>query len=65
MLDCAVFGVPDEEFGEKVHAAIRLHEGRSATKEELDAFCKKNIADYKRPRVYTFHEDDFPRDQVN
>jgi acyl-CoA synthetase (AMP-forming)/AMP-acid ligase II len=58
-----VFGVPDETWGERVHAAIVLKEGHSVTVEEFKQFCKKHIADYKCPREFSFHKrEDFPRD---
>jgi len=66
--DVAVFGVPDETYGERVHAAIVLRDGvdpntNTPTKEELIKFLRSLIADYKVPRQYTFHKkEDFPRD---
>jgi acyl-CoA synthetase (AMP-forming)/AMP-acid ligase II len=51
--DVAVFGVPDELYGESVCAAVVLH-GPAASSEDLDAFCKSHLAAYKRPRRYEF-----------
>jgi acyl-CoA synthetase (AMP-forming)/AMP-acid ligase II len=59
--DAAVFGVPDDEWGERVHAAVRLRPGARATADELIAFCRGRLADYKTPRAVSFH-DEFPRD---
>jgi acyl-CoA synthetase (AMP-forming)/AMP-acid ligase II len=59
--DVAVFGVPDPEWGERVHAAIQLRPGQSATEQDLKTFCRTHIADYKTPRQFSFHKD-FPRD---
>ncbi len=45
-----VIGVPDDKSGETVKAFIKLKEGETATLEELTAFCKENMAGYKRPK---------------
>jgi acyl-CoA synthetase (AMP-forming)/AMP-acid ligase II len=59
--DAAVFGVPDDEWGERVHAAIQLRPGMALTAAAAVAFCRDHLADYKAPREISFH-DDFPRD---
>ena len=56
-----MFGVPDPEWGERVHAAVQLRAGHHATETELMEFCRAHIADYKTPREVSFHAD-FPRD---
>jgi fatty-acyl-CoA synthase/long-chain acyl-CoA synthetase len=61
VLDAAVFGVPDDEWGERVHAALHVRPGATVTCEEIIAFCRRHIADYKVPREVSFHEV-FPRD---
>ncbi|PKV97461.1 acyl-CoA synthetase (AMP-forming)/AMP-acid ligase II [Amycolatopsis echigonensis] len=53
---CAVIGVPDSEFGERVHAVVVLAAGRTADAEELREFCKQRIAGYKTPRSVEFVE---------
>ena len=53
----AVVGVPDEKSGEKVKAFIKCKQGQSITKEEIDRFCKENMAGYKRPRYIEFREE--------
>ncbi len=53
----AVIGVPDDKSGETVKAFIKLKEGETATKEEMTAFCKENMAGYKRPRSIEFREE--------
>lgn len=59
VMDVAVFGVPDEKFGELVGAWIRLHENETADAEEIKAFCKNKIAHYKVPAHIRF-VDEFP-----
>jgi long-chain acyl-CoA synthetase len=61
--DVAVFGVPNEEFGEEVKAAVQLAPGVTKSPDveaELKSFAKEKLAGYKNPRSWDFHED-FPR----
>jgi long-chain acyl-CoA synthetase len=53
----AVVGVPDAKSGEMVKAFIQLKPGETATQEELMAFCKENMAGYKRPRAIEFRDE--------
>jgi long-chain acyl-CoA synthetase len=59
--DVAVFGVPDEEWGERVHAAVQPRAGAALDAEEVRRFARGHLADYKVPREVTFHAE-FPRD---
>lgn len=54
---CAVIGVPDEEWGERVHAVLVLHEGKAATEAELRDMCRAEIAGYKVPRSVEFRTE--------
>jgi long-chain acyl-CoA synthetase len=54
--DAAVFGVPDEEFGERVHAAISLHPESQLTEGDVISFCREHLAGYKLPREVSFRE---------
>ncbi len=47
---CAVIGVPDEDFGERVHAVLVLRGGEQLSQEELFAHCSSLIGRYKCPR---------------
>jgi acyl-CoA synthetase (AMP-forming)/AMP-acid ligase II len=51
---CAVIGVPDSEWGERVHAVIVLLPDRQATGDELRTHCKTLIGGYKAPRSVEF-----------
>jgi len=57
--DVAVFGVPDQRFGEQVGVWIRLKDGEAADAEEIRAFCQGQIAHYKIPHHVRF-VDGFP-----
>jgi acyl-CoA synthetase (AMP-forming)/AMP-acid ligase II len=46
----AVIGVPDEIWGERVHAVVTLAPGSALELDELRDFCKQEIAGYKAPR---------------
>ncbi|MGC4952269.1 class I adenylate-forming enzyme family protein [Actinomadura citrea] len=50
--DAAVFGVPSDEWGESVHAAIVLAPGGVAADDELRDFCREHLAAYKTPRGF-------------
>ena len=58
--ECAVIGVPDETWGERVHAIVRLKPGMDATPEELIAHCHTLIANYKCPRTLDLREEPLP-----
>src|SRR5262249_54517542 len=47
----AVIGVPDVYHGETVKACIALKPGAAATVEEIVAFCRTSLTDYKVPRA--------------
>jgi long-chain acyl-CoA synthetase len=56
VLECAVIGVPDEKWVERVHAVIVLKEGCTAHSDEIINFCKDSLARYKAPRSVEFME---------
>jgi long-chain acyl-CoA synthetase len=51
---CAVIGVPDAEWGERVHAVVVLKAGATATADDIRAHCKGLIGSYKCPRSVDF-----------
>ena len=64
LVDAAVFGVPNEEFGEEVKAVVQPADGVAAGPEleaELIAYCRAHLAAYKCPRTVEF-DADLPRD---
>ena len=52
----AVVGMPHERQGEEVKAFVLLKEGAWVTEDELIAWSKENMADYKYPRIIEFRE---------
>jgi acyl-CoA synthetase (AMP-forming)/AMP-acid ligase II len=50
VLECAVVGLPDEKWGERVHAAVVLKAGQTLDADALVAHCKERIAGFKAPR---------------
>jgi len=55
--EAAVLGVPHDEWGEEIGAAIVLHEGEELPPEEVGEYVKERIAAYKYPRVVWFLDD--------
>jgi long-chain acyl-CoA synthetase len=52
----AVIGVPDDYHGETVKACVAFRPGASATTDEIIAFCKISLTDYKVPRAVEIRE---------
>ncbi len=61
VLDCAVVGIPDAEFGERLHAFVQPDAGAPIDEESMRAALRHSIANFKIPRTFTF-TDALPRD---
>lgn len=59
--DCAVFGIPDAEFGESLAAAVQVLENFELNEKEIKDWLAQRIAGYKVPRTIVFH-DALPRE---
>ena len=60
----AVIGVPDDTWGESVHAVVVLKPDRAASEAELVAHCRERIAHYKCPRSVSFRHGSLPMSGV-
>jgi malonyl-CoA/methylmalonyl-CoA synthetase len=60
--EVAVVGLPDEEYGEKVTAAV-VSEDSGLTAEKVTDFCREDLAGYKKPREVVF-VDALPRNAL-
>lgn len=57
IVEAAVVGVPDPDFGEEVQAFVVLKEGAEVTEAQLQKFCEKRLAKYKVPKVIDFLDE--------
>jgi fatty-acyl-CoA synthase len=58
--EAAVFGVDDEQFGQRLKAVVVVREGHTLGPDDVKAFVKENLAGYKSPRDVDF-VDELPR----
>jgi long-chain acyl-CoA synthetase len=56
VLDVAVFGIPDEEWGEQVKAAVEFTAGETVADTELIDFARERLGRHKVPRSIDVHE---------
>jgi long-chain acyl-CoA synthetase len=59
--DCAVFGIPDTDFGEALCAIVQQQPGASVTADDVKAFLRERLARYKVPKVVEFRSE-LPRE---
>jgi len=53
--DCAVFGIPDDDFGESLAAAVEAIPGAQVTARQIQDYLENHLAKYKVPRRIDFH----------
>src|SRR5207248_5097556 len=59
--EVAVFGIPDPKWGEIVKAWVVLKPGKTLTAEELIAYCRRSLANFKVPHSIEFSEAELPK----
>ncbi len=57
IFDVAVFGIPSEEWGEVVHAAVVLRPGATLSERDVASYAREHLASYKVPRSVSFTEE--------
>jgi fatty-acyl-CoA synthase/long-chain acyl-CoA synthetase len=57
VMEVAVFGIPDEEWGEKVHASVVARPGSDLDTQGLQTFAREHLAGYKVPRSVEFIDE--------
>jgi fatty-acyl-CoA synthase len=60
VMEVAVFGVDDEQFGQRLKAVVVVRDGASLSEDDVKAHVKSNLAGYKVPREVEF-TDELPR----
>jgi acyl-CoA synthetase (AMP-forming)/AMP-acid ligase II len=55
--NCVVFGIPDDYWGEAVHAVVVPKPGVTLSAEEVIAFCGEYMAGYKKPKAVDFVDE--------
>ncbi len=61
VIDAAVVGVPHRTLGEEVKAVVQLSAGSRATADDIRAFCRAHLADFKVPEYVEVRERPLPR----
>ena len=61
VLEATVFGIPDQQWGEAVHAVVVPRDGFALSGAEIIGHCRTQIAGYKVPKSVTFQTDPLPK----
>ncbi len=61
IVDCAVLGIPDDEWGEVIYAIVQPRPGSSLDEQKIVTYVREHMADYKRPRIVELVAE-LPRD---
>jgi fatty-acyl-CoA synthase len=61
--DCAVVGLPDERWGERVTAVLQLHPGLTVTESEVRNYVRSRLGGVKTPKQVVVWND-LPRSEV-
>jgi acyl-CoA synthetase (AMP-forming)/AMP-acid ligase II len=59
--DCAVFGLPDDLWGERVTGLVVTQDNASVTPKELEEFCRQHLAGFKTPKEFIVEKNALPR----
>ncbi|MEP7287073.1 MAG: long-chain-fatty-acid--CoA ligase [Chloroflexota bacterium] len=57
---CAVIGIPDDKWGEVVHAIVVVLQGQTISDEDIISYCRQHIASYKCPRSVEIRTEPLP-----
>ena len=61
VVDCAVFGLPDDMWGERVTGLIVVAQGSNLTAAQLEAHCRQHLAGFKTPKQFVLETQPLPR----
>ena len=59
--DCAVFGIPDDEYGEAIHAVVQPQPGVTLTQDQVRSYLREHVSGFKVPKSVDFSAE-LPRE---